>query len=200
MNIDQDWRMVELRTTGVASSVTRERPATRYNVHYTVLTILDAIFSAFVAAPAVVGYWRGTWSLSDFYIYPEDPFWSNATSIIVGYGGLFLFNVIQHFLNDFLHPDKHRLLYYFGSRIYTAIFGFCCVNAWRGGWHVLHLYTEQNPNTVIATTVFALVALGLMKGIRNISAPPFSLSLDSHPGYFEVPTMFRIDVSSVSWK
>ncbi|CAG5083358.1 Protein of unknown function [Cotesia congregata] len=147
MNIDQDWRMVELRTTGVTSSVTRDRPATRYNVHYTVLTILDAIFSAFVAAPAVVGYWRGTWSLSDFYIYPEDPFWSNATSIIVGYGGLFFFNVIQHFLNDFLHPDKHRLLYYFGSRIYTAIFGFCCVNAWRGGWHVLHLYTEQNPNT-----------------------------------------------------
>ncbi|XP_057335155.1 uncharacterized protein LOC130673960 [Microplitis mediator] len=193
---EQDWRMVELRTTTTGvSSVTRDhRPVTqRYNLHYSVLTILDAIFSAFVAAPAVVGYWRGTWSLSDTYIYPEDPFWSNATSMILGYGGLFFFNVIQHFLNDFLHPDKHRLLYYFGSRIYTAIFGFCCVNAWRGGWHVLHLYTEQNPNTVIATTAVALIALGLMKGIRNISAPPFSLSLDSHPGYFEVPTMFRID-------
>ncbi|XP_034944444.1 uncharacterized protein fusl isoform X3 [Chelonus insularis] len=185
------WRMVELPRSGGMATCTLERPTRGF--YYFILTILDAIFSTFVAAPAVVGYWRGTWTLSDFYIYPEDPMMSNMASIVIGYGGLFFFNAIQHVLNDILHPDKHRLCYYVGSRVYTAVFGFCCVNAWRGGWRVLHFYTEDNPNTVIATTVIALAALVVMKGLRNISAPPFSLSLDSHPGYFQVPTMFRVD-------
>ncbi|KAK0073205.1 hypothetical protein PV325_010094, partial [Microctonus aethiopoides] len=188
----ENWRMVELRECAGIN-----RPNTN-RIQYLMLTILDAIFSAFVAAPAVVGYWRGTWALSDKYIYPKDSILSTIASITIGYGGLFLFNIIQHKLNNLLNPDKHRLLYYIGSRIYTAIYGFCCVNAWRGGWLILYIYTEQNPNIIIATTTIALIALGIIKGVKNISAPPFSLSLDIHPGYFEVPTMFRVD-STQDW-
>ncbi|XP_015117594.1 uncharacterized protein LOC107041516 isoform X2 [Diachasma alloeum] len=190
----QDWMMIELRSGAGMTASTLDRPASS-RIHYTILIILDAIFSAFVAAPAVVGYWRGTWGLSDLYMFPNDPVLSNVTSIVVGYGGLLFFNVVQGHFNDIFHPDKHRLFYYVGSRIYTAVFGFCCVNAWRGGWQALDLYTEQATGTVLAITIVALAALIFMKAVRNISAPPFSLSLDSHPGYFEVPTMFRVDNS-----
>ncbi|KZC10897.1 hypothetical protein WN55_01596 [Dufourea novaeangliae] len=191
--LDQDWmRMVELRGgTGMTSGLSGRGSSSR--LHYTILTILDTVFSATVAAPAVVGYWRGTWGLSDVYVYPEDLVLSSFTSIVIGFIGLYAFNVSQNVLNGLLHPDKHRLSYYVGSRLYTAIFGFCCVNAWRGAWHVLDLYTERTPGTVFATTAVSLLALAIMRAVRNISAPPFSLCLDSCPGYFEVQTMFRVN-------
>ncbi|XP_047364071.1 uncharacterized protein LOC124954746 [Vespa velutina] len=190
--LDQDWmRMVELRTgvgmTGGLDSQSSNR------LHYMILTILDTIFSAIVAAPAVVGYWRGTWGLSDAYLYKDDPVFSSFVSVTIGFTGLFVFSITQHRLNDLLHPDKHRLSYYAGSRFYTAVFGFCCVNAWRGAWEALDFYTELIPSTVFATTAVSLLALAIMRAIRNVSAPPFSLSLDSCPGYFEVQTMFRVN-------
>ncbi|CAK9830948.1 hypothetical protein ANTRET_LOCUS8028 [Anthophora retusa] len=190
--LDQDWmRMVELRGgTGMTSGLSG-RSSSR--LHYTILTILDTVFSATVAAPAVVGYWRGTWGLSDVYVYPEDPVLSSLASIVIGFIGLYAFNVSQHVLNELLHPDKHRLSYYVGSRLYTAVFGFCCVNAWRGAWQALDQYTEHTASTVFATTAVSLLALAIMRAVRNISAPPFSLCLDSCPGYFEVQTMFRVN-------
>ncbi|XP_071637613.1 LOW QUALITY PROTEIN: uncharacterized protein [Temnothorax longispinosus] len=190
---DPDWvRMVELRAAGVRMTGSLDARSSN-RLHYAILTILDTIFSALVAAPAVVGYWRGTWELSDFYVYPDEPVFSSFASITVGFTGLFVFSVVQHGLDDVLHPDKHRLSYYLGSRFYTGVFGFCCVNAWRGAWKALDIYTELTPGTVSATTIISLLALGIMRAVRNVSAPPFSLVLDSCPGYFEVQTMFRVN-------
>lgn len=190
-------RMVELRA-GAMTSAGMAKSSNR--LHYAILTVLDTVFSALVAAPAVVGYWRGTWGLSDLYVYPDEPTFSSFASITVGFAGLFAFSVLQHGLDDALHPDKHRLSYYLGSRLYTGVFGFCCVNAWRGAWKVLDIYTELKVSTVFATTAVSLLALGIMRAIRNVSAPPFSLCLDSCPGYFEVQTMFRVNVSIASTK
>ncbi|KMQ96684.1 hypothetical protein RF55_3016 [Lasius niger] len=191
---DPDWvRMVELRAASAGMTGGLDRRSSN-RLHYAILTILDTIFSAFMVAPAVVGYWRGTWELSDFYVYPNEPVFSSFASIAIGFIGLFVFNVLQHTLNDILHPDKHRLSYYLGSRLYTSVFGLCCVNAWRGAWKALDIYTEQTPGTAVATIVVSLLALGIMRAIRNVSAPPFSLVLDSCPGYFEVQTMFRVNI------
>ncbi|KAL0113482.1 hypothetical protein PUN28_012559 [Cardiocondyla obscurior] len=190
---DPDWaRMVELRATGARMTGSLDGKSSN-RLHYAILTILDTIFSALVAAPAVVGYWRGTWELSDFYVYPNEPVFSSFASITIGFTGLFAFSVVQHGLDDILHPDKHRLSYYLGSRFYTSLFGFCCVNAWRGAWKALDIYTDLTPGTVSATTVISLLALGILRAVRNVSAPPFSLVLDSCPGYFEVQTMFRVN-------
>lgn len=190
----QDWRMVEIHAgTGMAGALDRRPTSSRF--HYTILAILDAIFSSTITGPAVVGYWRGTWGLSDFFIYPGDRVYSSLTSIAIGFSGLFAFNLAQHVLDESLNPDKHRLLYYLGSRLYTAVFGFCCVNAWRGAWQALDLFTEHTFTTVFATTSVSLLALAIMRAIRNISAAPFAINLDSRSGYFEVPTMFRVNVS-----
>lgn len=195
IKFDPDWvRMVELRAASAGMTGGLDRRSSN-RLHYAILTILDTIFSAFMVAPAVVGYWRGTWELSDFYVYPDEPVLSTFASITIGFTGLFVFNVLQHSLVDILHPDKHRLSYYLGSRLYTSVFGLCCVNAWRGIFNALDIYTEQTPGTIVATTAVSLLALGIMRAIRNLSAPPFALVLDSCSGYFEVQTMFRVNVS-----
>ncbi|XP_046609675.1 uncharacterized protein LOC124300069 isoform X2 [Neodiprion virginianus] len=188
--VRQDWTMVELRGASVTGAL--DNPSSR-SVHYTILAVLDTVFSGCVAAPMVVGYWRGTWGLSDFYIYPEDEILSCIASIVIGFSGLFIFSVSQNFLDELFHPDKHRLSYYIGSRLYTAVFGFCCVNVWRGAWQALDATTGLMPSTVLATTGIALIALALLRVIRNIAAPPFTISVDSCPGYFDVPTMFRVE-------
>ncbi|EFN66867.1 hypothetical protein EAG_04771 [Camponotus floridanus] len=193
IKFDPDWvRMVELRAASAGMTGGLDRRSSN-RLHYAILTILDTIFSALMIAPAVVGYWRGTWELSDFYVYPNEPVLSTFASIAIGFTGLFVFNVLQHSLVDILHPDKHRLSYYLGSRLYTSVFGLCCVNAWRGIFNALDIYTEQTPGTIVATTAVSLLALGIMRAIRNLSAPPFALVLDSCSGYFEVQTMFRVN-------
>jgi hypothetical protein len=189
------WKMVELHTSTGGRLEGHQRESSSSRLHYTVLTVLDAVFSATIAGPAVVGYWRGTWGLSGFYIYPEDAELSSLTSILIGFCGLFSFNLAQHVLDECLRPDKNRLLFYLGSRLYTAVFGFCCVNAWRGAWQALDLYTEHTFNTVFTTTCVSLLALAIMRTLRNISAPPFAISHDAFAGYFEVPTLFRVNVS-----
>ncbi|KAL7296962.1 hypothetical protein TKK_0009402 [Trichogramma kaykai] len=192
-------RMVELQS---ASSVVAEVAVAgsgsstgRLRLHYSILSLLDTLFSAGIAGPAVVGYWRGTWGLSGYYIYPDNQALSSLASILIGICGLFGFDLAQHVFQEFLHPDKHRLLFYLGSRLYTYVFGLCCVNAWRGTWQALDLYTEHTFGTVFTATALSAAALAIMKTLRNISAPPFAVSLDTFAGYFDVPTLFRVNNS-----
>lgn len=98
---------------------------------------------------------------------------------------------VQHPLERHLHPDKHRLMYYVLSRVYTALFSFGCVNSFRGVWKALDQHTGLNPATVAAFTSVSVVALACMRTLRNISAPPFVIVTDNHENYFQVPTMFH---------
>jgi hypothetical protein len=47
----------------------------------------------------------------------------------------------------------------------------------------------------LGTTTASVIALAAMRTLRNISAPPFSITADYCDGYFQVPTMFRVSVS-----
>ncbi|XP_001601769.3 uncharacterized protein LOC100117572 [Nasonia vitripennis] len=186
-------RMVELHAAAGGRLEAHGDVPGSSRLHYTILTVLDLVFSATIAGPAVVGYWRGTWGLSGIYVYPKNLDLSSLASILIGFCGLFSFNLGQHVLDECLQPDKHRLLYYLGSRLYTFVFGICCVNAWRGAWQALDLYTEHTFQTVFTTTCVSLLALACMRCLRNIAAPPFAISLDTYAGYFEVPTLFRVN-------
>lgn len=164
------------------------------HIHYALLSVLDTVFSALVVAPAVVAYWRSTWKLTSIYIYPDDVVQSAVISLLLGIVGHFVFGVSQHVLTAMFHPDKHRIMYYTMSRIYTACYAFTCVNSWRGAWELLDRYTENVPSTVFATTLVSVISLAAMRGLRNVSAAPFAISMDSVEGYFEVPMMFKTSV------
>ncbi|XP_014273196.1 uncharacterized protein fusl isoform X1 [Halyomorpha halys] len=159
--------------------------------YYLFITFLDSLLSALVISPLVVSYWRGTWELTGYYVYPKELKKSSGVSLIVGLAGIMLFTLTQKFYRKVLNPNEHRILYYVISRGYTACFGFVCVNSWRGAWVALDAYTSTQTHSVILITCASIGILIMTKTIRNISAPPFAIVTDRYESYFDVPTHFK---------
>ncbi|XP_058446886.1 uncharacterized protein LOC131427576 isoform X2 [Malaya genurostris] len=163
--------------------------------HGILLELIDNLYASFIIGPLVVAYWRGTWNLMTDYIYPSDYATSLIISLGLGVVGHFLFHVLQPTFRRHLNPDRHRLLYYIGSRVYTEIYGTVCVNAWRGGWEMINLYTTHDVLYVVLITLSCALAMALLKGLRNISASPFVVVNDLCREYFDVPTYFKVSSS-----
>lgn len=173
---------------------------TRNTVHDAFLVLLDVLFSSIIAAPFVIAYWRGIWNSMQYILYPEDMLWSAIGSCFIGIIGHFIFFYLQDYLGKTFHPDKHRLTFMVVSRIYTAVYGFICVNGWRGPWAILDLYSTPHVPTLIAITVIGSVFLVFVKGLRNISSTPFGVSTDHSKDYFVAPTMFKSSVREICRK
>lgn len=167
--------------------------------HYWLLSILDILIGTLIITPLVITYWRGTWGLFDTYVFPDSPLFSALTSVGIGFGILFIFNVFQKKIKETLNPDIHRLVYYILSRLYTKLFSIACVNSWRGMWRTLDILLDsKNSQLTALSVVFAFIFLIPMKTLRNLSAPPFAIVTDRYQGYFDVPTLFRVRVSVVT--
>lgn len=111
-------------TAGLADGVLNPR----ISFYAILLQLLDIFYVTFILGTAVVTYWRGTWNLVTHYLYPDDMTSSSVASLIIGINGHLIFTGFQSLFENSLNPDKHRLLYYFGSRFYTYVYGFVCVN------------------------------------------------------------------------
>lgn len=167
----------------------------RMTYHSVLLEFLDSFYSAFIIAPLVVFYWRGTWNLSELYLYPRDKIQSSVASLLIGIAGHLVFTIWQRTFEKFLNPNRHRLVYYAGSRLYTAIFGIICVNLWRGGWQLIDHYTARDMSTILSITILAIFALMALKSLRNVVATPFVVITDQKLEYFRVPTKYKTMVS-----
>lgn len=166
--------------------------------HYLLLSILDVLIGTLLITPLVITYWRGTWGLFDTYVFPNQPLASALTSVGIGFGILFVFNLFQKKIKDTLNPDIHRLAFYLLSRLYTKLFSIACVNSWRGIWRTLDIILgTKNASVTALSVLFAFILLIPMKTLRNLSAPPFAIVTDRYKGYFEVPTLFRVRVSQL---
>lgn len=161
------------------------------NSYYLFITFLDSLLSALVISPLVVSYWRGTWELTGYYVYPQEMKKSSCVSLLIGLIGIMIFTLTQKCYPKVLNPNEHRILYYVMSRVYTACFGFVCINSWRGAWVALDAYMSTEPRSVIIITCASIIVLIMTKTIRNISAPPFAIVTDRYEGYFDVPTHFK---------
>ncbi|KAL0267450.1 UNVERIFIED_CONTAM: hypothetical protein PYX00_009717 [Menopon gallinae] len=162
-----------------------------------ILELLDHVLSAVLFAPAVIIYWRTTWTLSGFYLFPNNFDASMLTSLFIGFFGQLIFTYIQDFLAENLHPSKNRFIYYILSRIYTYIFGAVCINLWRGIWIALEMFSGQDIVKVLVPTVISFVFLIASRILRNVSSSPLVVALDSPKGYFAVPTMFKLTGSKL---
>lgn len=185
-------RRVKMRgsTAGLAENVIE----TRNTLHDAFLVLLDVLFSSIIAAPVVIAYWRGVWNMMQFILYPDNPVYSAIGSCFIGLIGHLTFFYAQNYLGKTFHPDKHRLTFMVVSRIYTLVYGFICVNGWRGPWALLDIYSTPDIPTLIGITVVGSVLLVFCKGLRNISSTPFGVSTDHSKDYFVAPTMFKANV------
>ncbi|CAH2108594.1 unnamed protein product [Euphydryas editha] len=159
--------------------------------HSALLEFADVLFASVVVAPAVVTYWKSTWSLMDLYVLTEDPVSSAAVCAAFGLCFGLAFCVFQTQLSEYLRPDRSRLTYYVLSRTYTYVAGVACVGGWRGVWNLLNECTGDSARTLLSTTVAATLSLAALRTLRNICAAPFAIAVDSPQDYFDVPTMFR---------
>ncbi|KXJ84029.1 uncharacterized protein LOC109432868 isoform X2 [Aedes albopictus] len=174
---------------GIEDGLSNPKPG---NWHGLLLELLDNLYASFVIGPLVVGYWRGTWNLAGEYIYPQDLPTSLIVSLSVGVIGHLIFNIFQATLRRHLNADKHRLLFFFGSRLYTEIYGTICVNTWRGGWEMINLYGTHDVLYVVLITLGCALLLAMLKGLRNVTASPFVVVNDSRREYFDIPTYFKL--------
>lgn len=174
-------------TAGLAEGIINP-PA---GVHAKFLYLSDILFSTLILGPAIVVYWRGTWNLSDLVLKMDNLSISALISLAIGIIGHLVFTIFQKKLDKYCHPDKHRILFLIGSRFYTYVYGMVCVHGWRAGWMLMDLYLTRHVFHIFTITFVSAVILSLIKGIRNISATPFSITTDHSKNYFAIPTYFK---------
>lgn len=165
--------------------------STKMSYHSIMLETLDDFCASFLVAPLVVSYWRGTWNLMDTFLMPHNKTHSAIASLIIGIIGHLVFTIFQGTFRDNFNPQKHRITFYLGSRLYTCVFAIICVATWRGGWQLIDIYSERDLMTIIYITIPSILLLVALKTIRNISASPFVIVTDHSQEYFDVPTMFK---------
>lgn len=177
-------------TAGLAEGVIKPSK----NVHETFLDILDCLFVSFIITPLVLLYWRGTWNLMGIVLEPFSEMARAYCSLLIGIIGHLFFTMFQDNFKKTFHPDKHRMTYYLFSRFYTMIYGIVCVNGWCGGWFLIDHYAGYDLKLCIGLTLGAVIALSLLKALRNISSVPFGINIDQLDGYFRCSTMFKKSV------
>jgi len=152
----------------------------------------EVIVSTALVTPLVIGHWRGTWMLLEYY---GIPWWM---CFLTGSILHFIFALLKDFLQDYFSKQKQQylLILFLVSRVYTWVLGIACASHWRGGWMMLEEYLRREIGSVIAVTLVSLAMLSAMKTLRNINTSPFNISVDGLEPGFTFPTMFRTSVST----
>lgn len=177
-------------TAGLAEGII----ASPNTVHATFLVCLDISFASLIVAPAVINYWRGTWNLMTFVLFPNDMLLSAIASSLLAAIGNFVLGYCQEKFSRTFHPDKHRITFLIFSRIYSLIYGLISVNSWRGIWTLMDQYIPFDVPLLLLITCTCLFVMALCKGLRNITSQPFALSTDHSKDYFVIPTMYKSSV------
>lgn len=118
--------------------------------------IIDNTVATFIIGPLVVFYWRGTWSLLDLHLYPNEPFKGAWICVAIGNGGLMVAALLQKHFQRFLSMDKW-FVWLTAYHTYTYIIAFCCVCHWRGIWTSLNLYTGLKDESFVASLITGIV-------------------------------------------
>lgn len=168
--------------------------------HDALLAFLDVVFASAIVTPFILIYWRGTWNLLKMFIFPTDLFSSGITLMCMGTIGQFIVFYAQNFLDRTFHPDKHRLTFMFVSRFYTYIYSIIGIAGWRGLWDILDFFSPPSSTSIsllCALIVLGTILLAILKGLRNVSSPPFGISTDNSKDYFIITTMFKSSVRRI---
>lgn len=175
----------------------------RNTFHDAFLAFLDVTFSAAIVTPAILVHWRGTWNLLKMYVFPDDLLSSGMTFIVFSTIAQFIIIYAQDFLDRNFQPDKHRLTFMAVSRLYTYFYSIVGIAGWLGLWDVLDVYCPPDISLLCVLIVAGTLLLATVKGLRNVSSPPFGISTDNSKEYFVITTMFkssvRIRITSVTF-
>lgn len=152
---------------------------------------VDMIVATILVTPLVIGQWRGTWMLAEYYRFPSWACFLTGTILH------FMFALLKDILQDYFSRTREKymtlspVILFIVSRTYTWVFGVACISHWRGAWMMMDEYSGRQIGPVIAVTLVSLAILSAMKTLRNINTSPFSINVDGLEPGFTFPTMFR---------
>ncbi|XP_049868395.1 uncharacterized protein LOC126368436 isoform X1 [Pectinophora gossypiella] len=169
----------------------------------------DAVFSSFLVAPLVVGYWRGAWGVMEGHreLFPV------AQSFFLGILVHVCFTLLRSHLLARSRGAwssqqggagrwvRERIL----SRVYTYVFSLANITHWRGGWGLLDaavaaiLPNERDPHVPVlyaAVVIACYVSAACLRSSRNMLASPYFLVTDGKEATYIFTTRFKTNFSS----
>ncbi|XP_073979618.1 transmembrane protein fuseless isoform X2 [Rhodnius prolixus] len=133
------------------------------------LYLFDCIFSVCVIGTLVVFVWRGTWTLVDLLLWPNNAVMSACASAMIGYTLVVLTFCMQPFVK-YLARTLSGVVRLIVVDIYL-LFSFCgTVNVWRGIWNLLnHYFLPDMANTsFLLTHLVSFLILMLINSSNSI--------------------------------
>ncbi|XP_067686903.1 uncharacterized protein [Haliotis asinina] len=152
---------------------------------------IDIALVLFFFSPLVICYWSSTWTILDLYLFPSNQIVSGWVSVGVSVSIMGMTFLLQSRLNGCIRPEQ-PVRYVIVTRIYTYVTAFAVVNNWRGLWVLMDTYSGITLPGACWNLVGGVTGLVLLRGYRNILAPPGAWSLDVNTEtHFTVLTLFR---------
>ena len=139
-------------------------------------TSRNTLFSVLVSV-GVLFFWRGTWELMDFYIYPNDPELSGWVCLLAGYGIHLLCHVLGLKLVD-PNTKLPKTTGFRGSKfvklLHIFFLGVMTVFVWRGLWFLQDVYVIPTNFELSAwvSSMIGFILLACLGYTASILAPP----------------------------
>jgi hypothetical protein len=170
--------------------------------HGVTVLLCNLLISHLIFAPLSVAYWRGTWTLMDVYLFPDDELLSALIALAIGQVMFVVMTYAEGCLRRHLLPAG-TVKFAVGSRVYIYVMAWTTVLQWRGAWQLygyLYRYTPLSEVIALATGLVLTIGFGWT---RNLAGAPFymrnDLDVDAKKAqnYFVLPTRFDYWVSPV---
>ncbi|ELT91986.1 hypothetical protein CAPTEDRAFT_24879, partial [Capitella teleta] len=152
---------------------------------------LDNIVCIFVIGVLVVFYWRGTWLLLDYNLYPEDVSKNVWICVAIGNGGLFLAAIFQETLKKHVMSPSNICIWIFYYHFHSYAMGFFSVCHWRGIWNGLDHYTGRTDESYLYSLLVGQTILFVLRSSRMISGPPSLVLFDTGKSFFNCDSRFE---------
>ncbi|XP_008197613.1 uncharacterized protein fusl isoform X1 [Tribolium castaneum] len=168
--------------------------------------ISDSLLCLLVLAPAVVGFWRGTWMLLDIY----GTYFPPLQSFLLGAFIHLVFTLIQDSFYEIVKGKSPNLavkiLNMVTTRFYIYVFALSSNMHWRGQWALMDYYLgvrfgpdgrvlEKGSERLIIGTIGCWISLMVLRSFRNCVAPPFVFCLDRKDTTFVIQNRFKTKMS-----
>ncbi|XP_024936877.1 uncharacterized protein LOC107263734 isoform X1 [Cephus cinctus] len=157
------------------------------------LSLIDTLISVVIVGPFVIGHWRGIWTLMDCY----SEMFPGVLCFVIGTALHVLYAILKFHLHGVFAKNiqKGGITARLGARIirmfYIYIFSVTCNTQWRGGWIVFNDYLGSHVWIVVSFTSTFLIALIVLRCVRNLLAPPFIVVIDKPNYVFRFPTRYN---------
>lgn len=157
----------------------------------------DYLVNFVFIGPLVAFYWRGTWTLLDIYVFPENKQFRCWFCLTAGNTILLVLTLLQKELTK-INSIDNSIVTFILSRGYLYILGFGCVSQWRGVWLVQDFYFGITWQSACVSTAVGTVILVGVRCTRSCLAAPLILYTDIEKNLYRIKGRFTVNVSSLS--